>query len=118
MEICVCDTSTKRSSNQAPIDKISKSGDGRGSGGNLVHRYMVQRCFTLYLAHMAYANIKSRIEQLMKSINVEITMDMTLEFQNLATNQLNEKARAINSENNGYEAWLPKIDNLVRIYRS
>ena len=50
---------------------------------------------------MAYANIKSRIEQLMKSINVEITMDMTLEFQNLATNQLNEKARAINSEITG-----------------
>jgi hypothetical protein len=31
----VCKTSTERSPNQAPFDKISKSGDGGGSGGSL-----------------------------------------------------------------------------------
>jgi hypothetical protein len=35
VDICTCNTSTKRSSNQAPFDKISKSGDGGGSGGTL-----------------------------------------------------------------------------------
>jgi hypothetical protein len=32
VEICLYNTSTKRSSNLAPFDKISKSGDGEGSG--------------------------------------------------------------------------------------
>jgi hypothetical protein len=32
VEICLYNTSTKRSSNRAPFDKISKSGDGVGSG--------------------------------------------------------------------------------------
>jgi len=45
---------------------------------------------------------KSRTEQVIKPINVEIIMDTTLEFQNLTTNQMNEKAPAKNSENNGY----------------
>lgn len=30
--VCTFDTSTKRCSNQAPFAKISKSGDGGGSG--------------------------------------------------------------------------------------
>jgi len=36
VEILSDDTSTKRSSNQAPFDKISKSGDGGGSGGSFI----------------------------------------------------------------------------------
>jgi hypothetical protein len=32
VEILIYNTSTKRSSNLAPFDKISKSGDGGGSG--------------------------------------------------------------------------------------
>jgi hypothetical protein len=32
VEILLVDTSTKRSSNPAPFDKISKSGDSGGSG--------------------------------------------------------------------------------------
>jgi hypothetical protein len=32
VEISNCNTSNKRSSNAAPLDKISKSGDGGGSG--------------------------------------------------------------------------------------
>jgi hypothetical protein len=35
VEIPFLDTSTKRSLNLAPFDKISKSGDGGGSGGCL-----------------------------------------------------------------------------------
>jgi hypothetical protein len=35
VEILYFDISTKRSPNQAPFDKISKSGDGGGSGGSL-----------------------------------------------------------------------------------
>ncbi len=35
MEILTYNTSTKRGSNLAPFDKISKSGDGGGSGGSL-----------------------------------------------------------------------------------
>jgi hypothetical protein len=35
LEISVYDTSTKRGSNQAPFDKISKSGDSGHSGGIL-----------------------------------------------------------------------------------
>jgi hypothetical protein len=33
VEILLCNTSTKTSSNYAPFDKISKSGDGGCSGG-------------------------------------------------------------------------------------
>ena len=36
MEILFYNISTKRSSNQAPFDKISKSGDGGGSSATLV----------------------------------------------------------------------------------
>jgi hypothetical protein len=36
VEILVYDASTKRSSNLTPFDKISKSGDGGGSGDILV----------------------------------------------------------------------------------
>ena len=32
VEICICNTSTKRSLIWAPFDKISKGGDGGGSG--------------------------------------------------------------------------------------
>ena len=35
MEISTYNLSTKRSLNLAPFDKISKSGDGGGSGGSL-----------------------------------------------------------------------------------
>jgi hypothetical protein len=35
VEIYTYDASTKRSLNIAPLDKISKSGDGGGSGGCL-----------------------------------------------------------------------------------
>jgi hypothetical protein len=35
VEICNCNTSTKRSSNLAPFEKIRKSGDGEGSGDTL-----------------------------------------------------------------------------------
>jgi hypothetical protein len=35
LEVSNYNTSTKRSSNPAPFDKISKSGDGGGSGGTL-----------------------------------------------------------------------------------
>ncbi|HKG89352.1 MAG TPA: hypothetical protein VKA95_13590 [Nitrososphaeraceae archaeon] len=34
VEISTYNTSTKRSLNQAPFSKISKSGDGGGSGGS------------------------------------------------------------------------------------
>lgn len=53
-------------------------------------------------AHGIGKYYKSRTEQVIKPINVEIIMDTILEFQNLTTNQMNEKAPPINSENNGY----------------
>jgi hypothetical protein len=36
VEILLNDISTKRSPNLAPFDKISKSGDGGGSGGSFI----------------------------------------------------------------------------------
>jgi hypothetical protein len=37
VEILLHNTSTKRSPNQAPFNKISKSGDGGGSGGSFTN---------------------------------------------------------------------------------
>jgi hypothetical protein len=58
VEILSDDTSTKRSSNQAPFDTISKSGDGGGSGGSL---YINLRQLTYYIESLDVQYLKEKI---------------------------------------------------------